>query len=216
MRRWISCSSIRLTRRTSIIPMIPAASASSTPPAPEYYDAMDQVFSEIHRVLRPDRYMAAVRQRFVREGKGVFPIGFELFDRLRKRFTPVDIVSVVRHNKTLEMGNYRAAAEEGNSYLRGIQLPVHHAQKVARAILPVFFQHNSPQRRRERGEARPMGLVRHGWLADALGTKKHGRAAHATFNSLCSPRLCGEFFTLPTRAGCSCYRGIPRRIRRSR
>jgi hypothetical protein len=42
-----------------------------------------------------------------------------LFDRLRKRFTPVDIVSVVRHNKTLEMGNYRKAAEEGNFFLRG-------------------------------------------------------------------------------------------------
>jgi hypothetical protein len=31
----------------------------------------------------------------------------------------MDIVSVVRHNKTLEMGNYRKAAEEGNFFLRG-------------------------------------------------------------------------------------------------
>jgi hypothetical protein len=31
----------------------------------------------------------------------------------------VDIVSVVRRNKTLEMGNYRRAAEEGNFFLRG-------------------------------------------------------------------------------------------------
>ncbi len=29
------------------------------------------------------------------------------------------MIAVVRHNKTLEMGNYRAAAEEGNFYLRG-------------------------------------------------------------------------------------------------
>ena len=27
--------------------------------------------------------------------------------------------AVVRHNKTLEMGNYRKAAEEGNFFLRG-------------------------------------------------------------------------------------------------
>jgi adenine-specific DNA-methyltransferase len=28
-------------------------------------------------------------------------------------------VSVVRHNKSLELGNYRKAAEEGNFFLRG-------------------------------------------------------------------------------------------------
>jgi hypothetical protein len=38
---------------------------------------------------------------------------------IRKQLTPVDIISVVRHNKTLEMGNYRKAAEEGNFFLRG-------------------------------------------------------------------------------------------------
>jgi hypothetical protein len=53
------------------------------------------------------------------KGEGFFPIGFELFALMRKKFTPVDIISVVRHNKTLEMGNYRAAAEEGNFFLRG-------------------------------------------------------------------------------------------------
>lgn len=85
----------------------------------KYYDAMDQVFAEIHRVLRPDRYMALyVSDSFVK-GQGFHPIGFELFARLRRKFEPVDIISVVRHNKTLEMGNYRKAAEEGNFYLRG-------------------------------------------------------------------------------------------------
>jgi adenine-specific DNA-methyltransferase len=85
----------------------------------EYYQAMEQVFSEIHRVLRPGRHMALyVSDSFVK-GKGFFPIGFELFALLQKRFEPVDIVAVVRHNKTLNMGNYRAAADEGNFFLRG-------------------------------------------------------------------------------------------------
>src|SRR5450432_4808330 len=85
----------------------------------EYYQAMDQVIGEIHRILRPGRHMALyVSDSFVK-GKGFFPIGFELFSLLRKRFEPVDIISVVRHNKTLEMGNYRAAADEGNFFLRG-------------------------------------------------------------------------------------------------
>ena len=85
----------------------------------KYYLAMEQVLSEIHRVLRRDRHMALyVSDSFVK-GKGFYPIGFELFARMRKLFEPVDIISVVRHNKTLEMGNYRKAAEEGNFFLRG-------------------------------------------------------------------------------------------------
>jgi DNA modification methylase len=85
----------------------------------EYYRAMELVIAEIHRILRPGSHMALyVSDSFVK-GKGFYPIGFELFTRLRKHFEPVDIVSVVRHNKTLEMGNYRKAAEEGNFFLRG-------------------------------------------------------------------------------------------------
>jgi DNA modification methylase len=86
---------------------------------PEYYKAMEQVIGEIHRVLRPGGHMGLyVCDSFVK-GQGFFPIGFELFAQLRKRLEAVDIVAVVRHNKTLEMGNYRAAAEEGNFFLRG-------------------------------------------------------------------------------------------------
>src|ERR1044071_3698417 len=85
----------------------------------EYYRAMEQVIAEIHRILRPGKHMALyVSDSFVK-GKGFYPIGFEIFSRLRLRFEPVDIIAVVRHNKTLEMGNYRKAAEEGNFFLRG-------------------------------------------------------------------------------------------------
>jgi len=87
---------------------------------PAYYDAMEQVFREILRILKPGNHMALyVSDSFVK-GEAFHPIGFELFARLRHiGFEPVDIVSVVRHNKTLEMGNYRKAAEEGNFFLRG-------------------------------------------------------------------------------------------------
>ena len=86
---------------------------------PAYYEAMEQVIGEIHRVLRPGRHMALyVSDSFVK-GRGFYPIGFELFQRLRQYFEPVDIIAVTRHNKTLEMGNYRRAAEDGNFFLRG-------------------------------------------------------------------------------------------------
>jgi adenine-specific DNA-methyltransferase len=86
---------------------------------PEYFQAMEQVFGEAHRILRPGRVLAVyVSDSFVK-GEGFYPIGFELFGRLRKRFEPLDIVAVVRHNRTLQQGNYRKAAEEGNFFLRG-------------------------------------------------------------------------------------------------
>ncbi len=88
----------------------------------EYYLAMEQVIAEIHRVLKSGRHMALyVGDSYQHEKTSgrFFPIGFELFSRLRQIFTPIDTIAVVRHNKTLEQGNYRRAAEEGNFYLRG-------------------------------------------------------------------------------------------------
>jgi len=84
-----------------------------------YYEAMAQVIREIDRVLKPGKHMALyVSDSFVK-GRPFMPIGFELFALLRKHFEPADIIAVTRHNKTLEMGNYRQAAEEGNFFLRG-------------------------------------------------------------------------------------------------
>ncbi|HEY7115322.1 MAG TPA: DNA methyltransferase [Tepidisphaeraceae bacterium] len=86
----------------------------------EYYRAMEQVFDQIHRILKPGAHMGLYVSDSYVHGKGFFPIGFELFGRLRaKGFEAADIVAVVRHNKTLEMGNYRKAADEGNFFLRG-------------------------------------------------------------------------------------------------
>jgi len=84
-----------------------------------YYDAMAGVFTEIDRVLKPGGYMALYVSDSYVKGKAFHPIGFHLFANLVDHFEPVDIVSVTRHNKTLAMGNYRMAAEEGNFYLRG-------------------------------------------------------------------------------------------------
>ena len=93
-----------------------------------YYAAMDEVLAETHRVLRDRRYMAVYVSDSWRKrkggdagsGAGVFmPIGFELFALLRRRFKPVDIIAVVRHNQKLHRGNWHRAAEEGNFFMRG-------------------------------------------------------------------------------------------------
>ena len=54
-----------------------------------------------------------------KKDRGFYPLGFEIFEMAKKHFNPLDVVAVARHNKTLEMGNYRKAADEGGFYLRG-------------------------------------------------------------------------------------------------
>ncbi|MCH7961876.1 MAG: DNA methylase [Planctomycetes bacterium] len=58
-------------------------------------------------------------QRSAVLGGSFMPIGFELFSIMRQRFTPVDIITIVRHNAKLKRGNWHKAAQEGNFFLRG-------------------------------------------------------------------------------------------------
>ncbi len=91
-----------------------------------YYAAMAGVIREIHRVLRPDRYMALYVSDSFDKGKAgarpagrFMPIGFELFGIMRGLFTAVDVVSVVRGNEKLARGNWHKAAAAENFFLRG-------------------------------------------------------------------------------------------------
>jgi len=85
----------------------------------EYRDAMARVIAELHRVLRPGRYMALyICDSFVK-GEPLRPLGFEVFSLLRERFTPVDVVAVVRRNATLGRRHFHTSAAEGDYMLRG-------------------------------------------------------------------------------------------------
>lgn len=86
---------------------------------PAYYEAMGKVIAEIDRILKPGGHMALYVSDSYQKGHPFAPIGFELFALLRHHFAPVDIVAVVRHNKTLLRRHWHTAAEEGNYFLRG-------------------------------------------------------------------------------------------------
>ncbi len=87
--------------------------------SPDYFHAMEMVIHETWRILHPDRHMALYVCDYFNKKKGFVPIGFHLFTIMSRLFVPVDIVTVVRHNKSLKMGNFHKAAEDGNFYLRG-------------------------------------------------------------------------------------------------
>lgn len=84
-----------------------------------YQRAMRLALDETARVLRPGRVLAIYVCDVFKKDKGFWPLGFELFELAKKHFEPHDIVTVVRRNKTLSMGNYRKAADEGGFFLRG-------------------------------------------------------------------------------------------------
>jgi adenine-specific DNA-methyltransferase len=85
----------------------------------EYREAMARVVAEIHRILKPGRYMALyICDSFVK-GQPLLPLGFDVFALLREKLTPVDVVAVVRRNATLQRHHFHTAAIEGNTMLRG-------------------------------------------------------------------------------------------------
>ncbi len=96
-----------------------ATEASDARGVNPYYDAMKKVIGEIHRVLKNRRYMALYVSDSFKKGKPFMPIGFELFAMMQKQFKPVDIIAVVRHNRTLKRNHWHTAAVEGNYFLRG-------------------------------------------------------------------------------------------------
>jgi adenine-specific DNA-methyltransferase len=86
---------------------------------PAYYRAMHRAIREAGRVLSPGGVLGLYVCDYFEKKAGFAPVGFQLFVSVAEIFQLVDVVCVVRHNKTLEMGNYRRAAEEGNFFLRG-------------------------------------------------------------------------------------------------
>ena len=84
-----------------------------------YYKAMNEVFSEMVRVLKPERYLALYVHDSFEKGKPFMPIGYRLFDLLWHKLTSVEAIAIVRNNGTLLRNHYHKAAAEHNYYLRG-------------------------------------------------------------------------------------------------
>ncbi|MGC8625677.1 MAG: TRM11 family SAM-dependent methyltransferase [Phycisphaerae bacterium] len=84
-----------------------------------YYLSMREVLAQCHRVMKSRRYLALYVSDSFKKGKPFIPIGFDLFALLRRQFTPIDIIAVVRHNQKLKRGHWHNAAVEGNFFLRG-------------------------------------------------------------------------------------------------
>lgn len=88
---------------------------------PEYFEAFDEVFGELERVLKDRRYLAIYTADTHKPKKGFVGIGARFFELLSRRFKPIDHVAVVRGNRKLEKPTFHRGAAEGNFFLRGFQ-----------------------------------------------------------------------------------------------
>lgn len=87
----------------------------------EFFDELEKVAKEIHRILRPEKVMAWLIGDHWRKKSGFIPVGFKLYQRLCKYFDTVDIICLTRRNQTSNTTLWHRRAREFNFYLRGFK-----------------------------------------------------------------------------------------------
>jgi len=86
----------------------------------EFFGELEKVAKEIHRILKPDKVIAWLISDQCKKRTFV-PVGFRLYEMLTKYFTPIDLVSVIRHNQTSNTPIWHQRAKQYNFYLRGFK-----------------------------------------------------------------------------------------------
>jgi len=86
----------------------------------EFFEELEKVAKEIHRILKPGKAMAwLIGDQWIK--KKFTPVGFKLYQRLSKYFETVDIVCLVRRNQTSNTSIWHERARKFNFYLRGFK-----------------------------------------------------------------------------------------------
>lgn len=85
-----------------------------------FFEELDKVAAEIHRILKPGKVMAwLIGDQWVK--KKFTAVGFKLYERLCKYFETVDVISIVRRGQTSNTGLWHNRARRFNFYLRGFK-----------------------------------------------------------------------------------------------
>ena len=86
----------------------------------EFYESLDKVIGECHRVLKPGKVIGwLIGDQWVK--KQFTPVGFRIYDQLAQRFETVDIICIARRSQTSNTGIWHNRALRFNFYLRGFK-----------------------------------------------------------------------------------------------
>jgi len=103
----------------------------------EFYDELEKVMKESHRVLRDGKVLGwLIGDQWVK--KMFTPVGFKIYERLCKYFEPVEIICVARRSQYSNTGVWHNRARRFNFYLRGFKylIIVKKTAKKANLIKP--------------------------------------------------------------------------------
>jgi DNA modification methylase len=88
--------------------------------ADEFYEALDRVMAECYRLLKPGKTLGwLIGDQWVK--KKFTPVGFRVYEQLRRHFETVDIICVARRSQTSNTGIWHNRALRFNFYLRGFK-----------------------------------------------------------------------------------------------
>jgi DNA modification methylase len=86
----------------------------------EFYDALEEVMAECHRVMKPGKAIGwVIGDQWV--NKKFTPVGFQVYERLTRHFETVDVISLARRGQTSNTGMWHSRALRFNFYLRGFK-----------------------------------------------------------------------------------------------
>jgi DNA modification methylase len=87
----------------------------------KFFEELEKVAKEIHRILRPGRNIAWLIGDHWRKKSGFIPVGIKLYQRLCEYFETIDIVCLTRRNQSSNTSIWHRRARQFNFYLRGFK-----------------------------------------------------------------------------------------------
>ncbi|MGB3479826.1 MAG: DNA methyltransferase [bacterium] len=87
----------------------------------KFFEELEKVAQEIHRILKPNKIMGWVIGDHWRKKSGFIPVGIKLYQRLCKYFETIDIVCLTRRNQSSNTSIWHRRAQQFNFYLRGFK-----------------------------------------------------------------------------------------------
>lgn len=87
----------------------------------EFYQELEKVTKEIHRILRKGKVVGWVIGDHWRSNSGFVPVGIRIYQMLEKYFNPVDIICLTRRHQTSNTPIWKQRAIQHNFYLRGFK-----------------------------------------------------------------------------------------------